>query len=370
MATGSKTARRPRPDEVDRALLDALQAGLTLTETPFIEIGERLGISEEEVLRRTTRLRDGGIVRQISPIFDTRTLGYRSSLVAAKYPRERLFEAAATVSGHPGVSHNYRRTHDFNLWFTVAVSPDSLLGLERTVDVLAEATDAVSMRLLPTLDLYKIAVQLDMRGGDERDKKEAPTRAPEDRRSAPPPPPGPEDRHLIRVLQGDLPLIHAPFVPLAKAAGTDVTTLLDALARFQELGFMRRFAAILNHRRAGFGANGMAVWRAPEERLDELGPQMAAFRHVSHCYRRPTYPDWPYSVFTMVHARDQQQCEETIEAIAAETGLTNPDDRAVLYSTFEFKKIRLEYFTPEYEEWERAALAEDPLPSWTGAGTA
>ena len=93
--------------------------------------------------------------------------------------------------------------------------------------------------------------------------------------------------------------------------------------------------------------------------------RMAAFRHVSHCYRRPTYPDWPYSVFTMVHARDREQCEETIDAIGAETGLTNPEDRAILYSTYEFKKIRLEYFTPQYEQWEHAALAGDPLPRWT-----
>lgn len=365
MATGQTTSPRPRPDEVDRALLDALQAGLALSETPFTEVARQLQIPEDEVISRTARLREGGIVRQISPIFDTRTLGYRSSLVAAKYPAERLFDAAAIVSGHPGVSHNYRRTHDFNLWFTVAVPPDSELGLERTVDILAEATSAESMRLLPTLDLYKIAVQLDMRGGDERDKKEKPRREPEDRRSDPPPPPSEADRHLIRVLQGDLPLIHRPFAPLAESANTDVVTLLDALSRFQELGFMRRFAAILNHRRAGFGANGMAVWRAPEDQLDEIGPRMAAFRHVSHCYRRPTYPDWPYSVFTMVHARDREQCEETIDAIGAETGLTNPEDRAILYSTYEFKKIRLEYFTPQYEQWEHAALAGDPLPRWT-----
>lgn len=369
MGTGQQAARRPRPDEVDRALLDALQAGLALSEAPFAEVGQQLEMSEDEVIARTARLREGGIVRQISPIFDTRTLGYRSSLVAAKYPADRLFDAAAIVSGHPGVSHNYRRTHDFNLWFTVAVAPDSALGLERTVDALAEATNAESMRLLPTLDLYKIAVQLDMRGGDERDKKEAPGRQPEDRRSDPPPPPDRADRHLIRVLQGDLPLVPRPFAPLAEAAGTDVVTLLDALARFQELGFMRRFAAILNHRRAGFGANGMAVWRAPEDELDEIGPRMAAFRHVSHCYRRPTYPDWPYSVFTMVHARDREQCEETIAAIAQETGLTEPADRAVLYSTYEFKKIRLEYFTPDYEAWEQAALSGSPLPRWTRSGS-
>ena len=130
---------------------------------------------------------------------------------------------------------------------------------------------------------------------------------------------------------------------------------------------MRRFAAVLNHRRAGFGANGMAVWRVPEDELERIGPQMAAFRSVSHCYRRPTYPDWPYSIFTMVHARSQELCEEVIEAIAQETGITDPGARAVLYSTYEFKKIRLVYYTPEYRQWEDIALAGGPFPKWEPA---
>ena len=108
----------------------------------------------------------------------------------------------------------------------------------------------------------------------------------------------------------------------------------------------------------------MAVWRVPEERLDEIGPRMAAFSAVSHCYRRPTYPDWPYSIFTMVHARSRELCEETIAAIAEETGFTDPADRAVLYSTLEYKKVRLVYYSPEYREWEDRALAGAELPTW------
>jgi hypothetical protein len=91
---------------------------------------------------------------------------------------------------------------------------------------------------------------------------------------------------------------------------------------------------------------------------------MAAFRAVSHCYRRPVYPDWPYSIFTMVHARSREACEETIAAIAEETGYTDPADRAVLYSTLEYKKVRLVYYHPAYRAWEARALAGGPLPSW------
>ncbi len=361
MATTATARASGRPDETDQALLNALQAGLPLVRRPFAGIGERVGLSEDEVLARAARLKQADIIRQLSAIFDTRALGYESSLVAARYPDERLHEAAAVISGHPGVSHNYRRTHAFNLWFTLAVEPGARLGLEETVEILARETRAESMRLLPTLKLYKINVQLDMTGARDVAAKEAPK----------PPPkrgdgvlPTEADRDAIVILQRDLPLVPAPFDAWAREAGLDPDELLAQAETFVERGYMRRFAAVLNHRKAGFGANGMAVWRVPEDRLEEVGPRMAAFQAVSHCYRRPTYPDWPYTVFTMVHARTRELCEETIAAIADETGYSGPDERAVLYSTFEFKKVRLVYYTPDYREWEERALGGGPLPTW------
>jgi siroheme decarboxylase len=353
-----------KPDEADRELLNQLQAGLALVREPYAEIGSRIGMDEEEVLRRLARLKEAAIVRQLSAIFDTRALGYESSLVAARYPDDRLFDAARLVGGHPGVSHNYRRTHAFNLWYTLAVEPDSRLGLEATMDRLAEETRAESMRLLPTLKLYKINVQLDMTGEVASDaKEEAPRPAPVRGDGVLP---TAADKRMIEVLQRDLPVESRPFDTWATEAGVPVDELLGAARVFSERSYMRRFAAVLNHRKAGFGANGMAVWKVPEEELDELGPRMAAFRSVSHCYRRPTYPDWPYSIFTMVHARSKEACEDAIAAIAQETGITEPGRRAVLYSTYEFKKIRLMYFTPDYRQWEDLALAGEPLPRWGG----
>lgn len=361
--------RRPHhtPDDVDRELLNQLQSGIALTPAPYAEVGARMGLAEDEVLSRLRLLKDADIVRQVSAIFDTRALGYESTLVAAKYPAERLFEAAAVVGGHPGVSHNYRRTHDFNLWFTLAVEPDSALGLQRTMDMLADATGAESMRMLPTLKLYKINVQLDMTGSAETGAKDAAPRPAPVRGDGVLPTDA--DKRAIDILQRDLPLESRPFDTWAAAAGMGTDELLAQAEKFVERSYMRRFAAVLNHRRAGFGANGMAVWKVPEEELEDIGPRMAAFRAVSHCYRRPTYPDWPYSVFTMVHQRSKDACEEAIEAIAQETGITDPDRRAVLYSSYEFKKIRLMYFTREYGEWEERALAGDPLPRWTRPGS-
>jgi DNA-binding Lrp family transcriptional regulator len=351
-----------KPDEADRELLNQLQAGLALVREPYAEVGARIGMAQETVLRRLARLKEAEIVRQLSAIFDTRALGYESSLVAARYPDDRLFEAAKVVGGHPGVSHNYRRTHAFNLWYTLAVEPGSRLGLEPTMEHLADATRAESMRLLPTLKLYKINVQLDMTGTVASDAKEDAPRPTPTRGDGVLP--NDDDKRMIEVLQRDLPVEPRPFDTWAAAAGVGVEELLDAAQVFVQRNYMRRFAAVLNHRKAGFGANGMAVWKVPEEELDALGPRMAAFRAVSHCYKRPTYPDWPYSIFTMVHARSKEACEDAIAAIAEETGITDPGRRAVLYSTYEFKKIRLMYFTPDYREWEDLALAGAPLPRW------
>jgi siroheme decarboxylase len=359
MATTSARPPRHRPDREDGLLLNALQAGMPLSRRPFADVGREIGLSEDDVLARTARLREAAIIRQLSAIFDTRALGYRSSLVAAKYPADRLFEAAKLIDGHPGVSHNYRRTHDFNLWFTVAVEHDSTLDLDGTVEILADVTKAESMRLLPTLKLFKIAVQLDMTGEKKADERTAPKEAPARGDGVLP---TEEDRRFVLVLQRDLPIVPAPFDVWAEEAGVDPDEILAQAETFIRRNYMRRFAAVLNHRKAGFGANGMAVWRVPEERVDEIGPKMAAFSAVSHCYRRPTYPDWPYNLFSMVHARSIDACEEAIAALAEETGLTAPGDRAVLYSTYEFKKIRLVYFSPEYREWERKAIAGEALP--------
>jgi DNA-binding Lrp family transcriptional regulator len=125
---------------------------------------------------------------------------------------------------------------------------------------------------------------------------------------------------------------------------------LEHLSGMQERGLLRRVAAILYHRRAGFSANGMGVWQVPQHQIPQIGPRMASVRGISHCYQRPTYEDWPYSVFTMAHGRSKEECDAVLDAIAEQTGI---QERATLYSSTEFKKIRLLYFTEDYAEWER-----------------
>lgn len=336
-------------DQVDRALLDRAQAALPLLPRPFAALGDLLGIPEAEVLGRLRRLTEAGVLRQLSAIFDTARLGYRSTLVAASVPPERLAPAAAAVGAHPGVSHVYERDHAWNLWFTLAVPPDSRLGLEATAVHLATLAGCDRHRLLPALRVFKIGVRLDMEegGGGAREAPGAPAGPPcvagwSSAEAA---------RAAVRALQEPLALVPEPFAGPAAAAGVSVDALLAEARAFLGAGVMRRFAALLHHRRAGFSANAMGVWVVPQARVAEAGATMAAFRAVSHCYQRPTFPDWPYSLFTMVHARSREACTEVLASIARATGTT---EHAALWTRREFKKVRLRYFTPEYEAWEVA----------------
>ena len=333
-------------DELDKRLLNLMQGSFPLATRPYAEVARLAELPESEVMSRVERLLRERIIRQVTPIFDTRVLGYKSMLVAARVDPENPHRAANIVNAHPGVSHNYLRNHDFNMWFTIAVEPDSKLGLDGTLDVLQRDTGADSIRQLPTLRLFKIRMDLEMEKGTEALQEAAGDseyREPEAIELSE------LDVAVIRALQGDMRVAEEPYAPAAKELGISQDRLLEHLESMRERKALRRVAAILFHRRAGYSANGMGVWRVPEERILELGPRMASFRGISHCYQRPTYKDWPYSVFTMAHGRSKEECDAILDSIEEDTGI---DERATLYSSTEFKKIRLLYFTDDYKRWE------------------
>jgi DNA-binding Lrp family transcriptional regulator len=347
-------------DDFDKRLLNAMQGAFPIEPRPYAAVAGALDVDEERVLARVRELIDERIIRQVTPIFDTRALGYRSMLVAAKVDPEHPWRAAKIVNSHPGVSHNYLRNHDFNMWFTIAVEEDSRLGLQGTLDVLQELTGAESIRQLPTLKLFKIRMDLEMEGGTEALAKSAGVA--EEPAELEKQPYDEWDEAVIRATQGDLPVVPEPYAPAARRLGVPVEALVEHMRGMVDRRLLRRVAAILFHRRAGFSANGMGVWRVPDERVLELGPRMAAFRGISHCYQRPTYADWPYQIFTMAHGRSKAECDAILDAIAGEIDAI--EDRAVLYSSTEFKKIRLLYFTDEHRAWEREhAGVQRPCPS-------
>jgi len=334
-------------DEVDKQLLNLMQGSFELVTRPFAHVGRLAALEEAEVLSRVRRLLDGRIIREITPIFDTRALGYASMLVAAKVDPEHPHRAAQFINSHPGVTHNYLRDHDFNLWFTLATEPGSKLGLDGTLEVMAQRTGAHSIRQLPTLKLFKIRMDLEMEGGT--DELSAAGEAVEPR-ELDPIELSDGDVAVIRATQGPMPAIAEPYAPAAERLGVSQEEVLRRLESLRERNGLRRVAAILFHRRAGFSANGMGVWAVPEDEILDTGRRMAAFRGISHCYQRPTYPDWPYSVFTMAHGRSKQECDAILDRIAQETGIAQ---RGTLYSSTEFKKVRMLYFTDAFSDWER-----------------
>ncbi len=329
-------------DQTDRRLLNIIQSSFPMTEEPFRRIGAELGIDEAEVIERTAAAKEKNIVRQIGAIFDTRKLGYATALVAMRLPSDRLDSGARVVNEHPGVSHNYARNGPFNLWFTLAVPPSE--SLEGTVEEMAGRAQAESYRLMPTIRFFKIGVNFDMVNQEgAADVYYSPDgydrNGGQDFRS--PAPVTDFEIEVIRELQEDLQLTARPFAPMAESLGITQRQLFDLAADFVRRGIMRRFSAVLHHRRAGFRANAMAVWNVPEERSVEVGAMMAGSRWVTHCYERPRFEDWRYSHFTMIHAASREKCEEVAGELSEATGI---DDYMLLYSTREYKKTRVRYF--------------------------
>ncbi len=328
-------------EHVDRILLDRVQRSFPLTAEPYKVVANGLGIDALEVLDRIGALKARRIVRQISAIFNTGALGYRSSLVAMAVPDSELERAAAAVNAYPGVSHNYLRDGRFNMWYTIAVPPGQ--SLEEKVSALAEQAGGWPALVLPAEKKFKLEVVLDVLEEMEPEILESRGTAPRLEASASFDPSARNIR-IVRCIQEDLPLAERPFRVWAQALQMEESELLDLMEDWIRRGILRRFAAVLNHRQAGFSANGMVVWRCPDGAIEAKGPILASFAEVSHCYHRPSYPEWPYNLYAMVHGRSVEECRGIAARLGEAIGLP---DYQILFSTREFKKIRLKLFWDE-----------------------
>lgn len=322
-------------DQRDRELLNALQTEVPLMSTPFAAIGQNIDMSEKEVLKRSERLKREGLLRQIAAVFDARALGYTSCLVAARAGEEKIDRAASVINLHPGVTQNYRRNHDFDLWFTIAVPPDSQLGLQKTVELLSTEAECQATRLLPTLRSFKTDGESQSESSGEVSALTA------------------TEIEIVRLIQQELPLQPRPFDVLARGTAFSGEELLSSARKFQKQQQLRRFAAMVQVKRQSFSASAMGVWRVPVDQVEALGPRMAAHRAVSQCFLRPTYDDWPYNIFTTVHGRSVDECESILSEIADEIEL---HDMRVLFPVKEYKRTRLTFFVPDIAAWEQARV--------------
>src|SRR6476469_5348606 len=323
-------------DLLDKRLLNDIQWTFPLSDRPFLKISENYGVSESEIIHRISKLKTQGLIRQINAIFDTRKLGYKSALVAFAVDQNKIDYVANEINKHPGVSHNYERNHEYNVWFTLAVSPDA--DMKTDLDKMASLDGVLKYRVLPTLKMYKIGVKLDMVNDDPEkpsptdDVKKMDVKAEKISEV---------DKEYIRQLQKDIKIIREPFKTITDDLGINLEDLFNKVKEYQNIGIMRRFAAILRHRQAGFTANGMIVWNVPEEKIDQVGLKIASFPQVSHCYRRPIYPDWEFNLFSMIHARTIEAAEKIAKEISSVIGI---DNYKILFRSREFKKERDRYF--------------------------
>ena len=329
-------------DTVDKRLLNLLQSDFPLSWEPFAVLGSKLTIGSSEVIQRVQSLKDKGIIRYISGTFDSAKLGYQSTLVAMHIPDHRLDEAARAISAHSGVSHNYARDHYYNLWFTLTLATDK--SLPDTIDNLAEIAKAEETINLPSVRVFKIRVYFDMvdteesRGNSNQvDASNDLSIAEENKRLSK------QDEEFIKELQKDLPLKERPFDEMASHLDyIDASELLKRIEYFRDCGIMRRYGASLRHHKAGFSANAMSCWSVPPDLLEQAGRRMASYKAVSHCYQRQTSEAWTYNVFAMIHSRSHDECETIAKQISNDTGLS---DYILLYSTKEYKKEKVQYFT-------------------------
>ncbi len=338
-------------DNLDKQILTAIQSDLPVTEHPFDAVAARLGIGAADVIDRVGRLLAGGVIRRVGPVFDSRRLGYVSTLVAVKVPADRLDEVAETVNRLPGVTHNYARRAAYNLWFTLTEASQG--ALDGTLERLRSETGISEFHSLPALTVYKIRVHFDLTDGEPERGEERGGSGDPPRNNGDPPrnnserparalPLTDEQKEFVRLIQEGLRPQRDPFATIAERLGWPEAKVVAQIREWVDTGIIRRFGAVVQHRELGYRAGGMAVFRVPPEKVDAAGETLAKHPEVSHCYRRPPLPDFPYNLFAMTHGRSEDEVGRTVARMADDAGLRHYE---VLFSEREFKKTSMRYFT-------------------------
>jgi DNA-binding Lrp family transcriptional regulator len=330
-----------------KELIRSIQRGVPLEPRPFASIAQGLGSTEETVIESLRELKHEKILREISAVLEGSLLGYRSALAAGSIPKSQIEAVAEVINAHPTVSHNYLRNHHYNLWFTIAVPPE--MSLERTLELLAKEAGVDGFHALCRTQIFKIGVNFDPDSLKNRTEvtKSSNVEAVEV---------GPREAQLFRALQTPLPLVERPFDELAGGIDASAEELLDFAKRHLG-GAVRRYVGTLRHRKLGVKENGMVVWRVARDEVQAAGERLARAPEVSHCYARNPVPNFPYTLYSMVHGPSRESCREIARGLSNETGL---EDYEVLFSEREFKKQRLRYFLPELDQWWNQRTRERP----------
>ena len=333
-------------DQRDRELLHIVQTEIPIASTPFAFIGQMIEMSEKEVIKRVVRLKQVGVISQIRAIFDSHSLGYQTSLVAARVEEERIEEAAKVIDAHPGVSQNYQRNHDLNLWFTISVPSVSSIGLEKTIEILTEEAGCDTYHSLPALKIYRSTaeeddhVQIDDLTEDGADLQVEPL--------------SDDERACIVALQDDLPVQPRPFDAISRMSGLSAELLLETADKFRKASKLKRLAAIVQSTKGSFSATALGIFAADPARVDAIAGSVLNRRGISQCSIRPTSNEWPFNLFSVVHGRSVDECETLLRDVGRELEITQLE---VIFPVREFKKTRITLFSPQGDDWEKERRA-------------
>lgn len=308
------------------SLLAIIQDGFPLEERPYKVLAEQLGSDEKSVFESVENLRQSGIIRRIGGVYDSHRLGFISRLCAGKVNDLEKFAAAAEKI--PAITHNYVRSHEYNVWFTVIEeSEDEICAI---VDGLCASTDLHDVHILTATKKFKInTVMGKVLDSSLRTVKSEPAASEAWRSQSPARALSADDRSRIRIACDDIPHTLTPF----KDWNIPLEELRDDLAQKR----MRRFGAILRHQDAGFAFNAMVCFDASAA----AGDVLAQKTYISHCYERPAFEGFPYTLYAMMHAQSAGELDTFIKDAAESIG--NPDC-VVLHSLRELKKTSYRFF--------------------------
>ncbi len=313
-------------EALDRKILEIVQDGFPLEERPYAALGRLLGVSEEEAFDSVERLRKSGVIRRLGGVYDSRRLGYISRLCTGVVSEDKLEGFAAAVDKIPAITHNYVRSHAYNVWFTVIARSE--FEIQETVRGLEAETALHDAHVLSASKMFKINTVMKAASGQATESKVVDKL---DSKGAEPFVPEAKDRRRINLLCQDILHTKTPFSDL----GIDVAEIRGDL----DQKIMRRFGAVLRHQQAGFEANAMVCLAVAD--TERAGALLAENSHVSHCYERSPFEGFPYNVYAMFHGQSEAELEQSI--CSALSALNGPD-HAVLTSLKELKKTSFVYF--------------------------
>lgn len=337
--------------DLEQHLLAIIQDAFPLEKRPYQVLADQLGSDEQSVFAAVEGLRKSGIIRRIGGVYDSMALGFISRLCAGKVPTvatgaaddNALEKFAAAVNEIPAITHNYVRSHEYNVWFTVIAQSEE--EIQKIVDDVCAKTELHDVHVLSATKKFKINTVMGavaptktedekgviLSGAQCAKSKDLEKKALTDC-----------DRIRIRVACTDIPHSLTPF----KDWGVSCEELREDLA----LKRMRRFGAILRHQEAGFAFNAMVCfaktvdsrqWSVDRNSVNPAGAILASKRYISHCYERPSFEGFPYTLYAMMHAQSADELDRNIKKAAASIG--NPD-YAVLHSLYELKKTSFRFF--------------------------